>query len=255
MYSETVDPQSPIPPELSKHERQLAHEVVSMYRDGWFPMGEGKDSPIEWVQPTMRAVLPLEPGAFKVSRTLAQRVRSGRFLVTSDLAFASVIQACASPRRIEGEAVDETWITGEIVDIYRVLHRAGLAHSIEAWLPAREASAPAVLVGGLYGLVVGGAFCGESMFSRPTLGGTDASKVALAHLVGHLRRRGFTLLDTQLANDHVAQFGMVEIPRAVYLSRLKEAAARSPGWGTFDAASSLANVPEVGAGPPPTLLA
>lgn len=260
MYSGTVDPQSPklslrLPreAELTDAEQRLAQDVVAMYREGWFPMGEKRDGPIDWVQPSMRAVLPLEPGAFTVSKSLAQRVRSGRFLITSDLAFDDVIHACASPRRIEGEAVEETWITGEIVDIYRVLHRAGLAHSIEAWLPEGDPKSPAVLVGGLYGLVLGGAFCGESMFSRPALGGTDASKVALVHLVGHLRRRGFELLDTQLANDHVARFGMIEIPRAKYLSKLKRAASKDPGWGTFAAADSLAGVPEVGAAPPPTL--
>ncbi len=215
-----------------------------MYLKGWFPMGQGTGLPVEWVQPTERAVLPLEPGAFAVSKSLAQRVRSGRFTITSDKAFDDCLHACAAPRRIEGETVVETWLADEIIDIYRLLHRAGLAHSVEAWLPPRDPSSPPVLVGGLYGLALGGAFCGESMFSRPALGGTDASKVALVHLVGHLRNRGFSLLDTQLANAHVAQFGMVEIPRAAYLEKLRHAASLAATWGTLDPKVTGSAVPE-----------
>jgi len=130
-------------------------------------------------------------------------------LVTSDLGFGEVIRACAAATRER----PETWLHEEIVFVFELLHRAGHAHSVEVW---REMEGKRLLVGGLYGLALGGLFCGESMFSRPELGGTDASKVALVYLVERLRSLRFEMLDTQLWNPHMAQFGCAEMPDEVY---------------------------------------
>lgn len=221
---------------------RVARRVLELYAEGWFPMGEGREGPVEWVQPEMRSVLELAPGHLHVPKTLASRVRSGRFEIRADTAFGRVIRACAAARTSRGEVDDDSWITGEIVELYERLARAGVAHSIEAW---RDGA----LVGGLYGVSVGGVFCGESMFSRPKEGGTDASKVCLVHLVGHLRRMGYGLLDAQIANHHTAQFGFEEKSAAWYLARLAGLAG-GPGmsWGVFDAAAALEHVPEVAAG-------
>lgn len=239
---------------LSADEGRVVDEVMRMYRAGWFPMADssgpddGPDAPrrgrrparvadhpaarptTRWVQPTVRAVIPLDD-AFRVPRSLAAKVRSRRFRITSDTAFERVIRACAEPRLIQGRVERETWLSDDIIAVYLLLHRAGLAHSVEAWLDHDDSPA---LVGGLYGLALGAAFCGESMFSRPALGGTDASKVCLVHLVHHLRSRGFLLLDSQIANDHLAQFGMVEMPREDYLSRLAQAADRTTAWAPWE---------------------
>lgn len=190
-------------------------------------MGDPDSGGVAWFDPDPRGIIPLESGGFRVVRSLRQRVRSGRFLVTSDRAFERVIRACAAPR--EGDGV---WISEPIVDAFCLLHRHGHAHSVEAWL---ETDAGEELVGGLYGVSVGGLFAGESMFSRPDLGGTDASKVCLVHLVGHLRSRGFALLDTQFSNPHIARFGCVEIPRRAYRARLVEAIGRAVTWEPFEA--------------------
>lgn len=199
-----------------------------MYAEGWFPMAEARDLPAQWVQPTRRALIPLDAGAFRLPRSLRQRVRSGRFQVRADTAFESVIRACAEAT----PARDETWINDDIIEWYTALHHAGHAHSIEAYLPGPDGSA--TLVGGLYGVSLGAAFCGESMFSRPSLGGTDASKVCLVHLVHHLRRRGYSLLDAQIQNHHTDQFGAVQVPRAAYLKQLAAARAIDASWETFD---------------------
>lgn len=208
--------------------------MLEMYRDGWFPMYEEEDDEIRWVQPQARGVLPLDE-RFRVSRSLRARVRSAKFEVTTDLAFGRVIRECgkATPGR------EETWLHADIVQAFELLHRAGLAHSVEAWLRAGEER---VLVGGLYGLALGGVFSGESMFSRPALGGTDASKVCLVHLVHHLRRRGFEVLDAQLTNEHLEQFGIVEIPREAYLARVKELQGRSVAWGVFEPSRTIAEI-------------
>ena len=211
-------------------------------------MGED-DQPAEWVQPRRRSVLPLEPGAFHVSGTLAQRVRSGRFEIRCDTAFGEVIRACAGPRTVEGERERSTWISPDVIGVFEALHRAGVAHSVEAWrVPSgREGDVRATLVGGLYGLCLGrgGVFCGESMFSRPELGGTDASKVCLVHLVGHLRRFGFSMIDAQIANAHTARFGFVERSAAWYHARIKKDDAVT--WGVWDSAAAISEVREISA--------
>jgi leucyl/phenylalanyl-tRNA--protein transferase len=164
------------------------------------------DPTIHWVAPKFRGVLPLD--ALHVPRRLKRTVRQGRFEVRCDTDFAGVVHACAAPRK----GHRETWINREIARVFFRLHRLGLAHSVEAWREDR-------LVGGLYGLALGGAFFGESMFSRET----DSSKVALVSLVAALRLGGFGLLDIQFITDHLSRFGAVEIPAADYLERLDAA--------------------------------
>lgn len=161
------------------------------------------DPTIHWVAPKFRGILPLD--ALHVPRRLKRTVRQGRFEVRCDTDFEGVIRACAAPRK----GHRETWINREIARVFSRLHRLGLAHSVEAWREDR-------LVGGLYGLALGGAFFGESMFSREP----DSSKVTLVSLVAALRLGGFVLLDIQFITDHLSRFGAVEIPAADYLERL-----------------------------------
>jgi leucyl/phenylalanyl-tRNA--protein transferase len=191
--------------------------LLAAYAQGMFPMGERRDDPtLYWVSPEFRGVLPLD--GFHVPRRLARTVRSGHFLVTSDVAFRSVMEACAAPT----PGREQSWINAEILRLYCALHASGHAHSVECWQDGE-------LVGGLYGVQLGGAFFGESMFSRAR----DASKVALVHLVEGLIRGGFTLLDTQFLTSHLASFGAVEIPRDEYLLELQVAMAQVAVWPAF----------------------
>jgi len=178
--------------------------LLRAYALGWFPMGTGRRGRIEWFSPDPRGVIPID--TFHAPSRLARVVRQSRFDVRVDTAFEAVMRACS--------ARDETWITDDIVGIYVALHRLGHAHSVETWQDD-------VLVGGLYGVSIGGAFFGESMFHTVT----DASKVALVALVERLRARGYVLLDTQWITPHLVQFGAREIPRADYLERLTTALA------------------------------
>jgi leucyl/phenylalanyl-tRNA--protein transferase len=168
---------------------------------------------IRWFSPDPRGVIPLE--SFHVPARLARVVRRGAFEIRIDTAFAAVIRACAEAERDRDDP--GTWISAEIVDSYVALHDLGFAHSVEAWRAGR-------LAGGLYGVALGGAFFGESMFHRET----DASKIALVALVDRLRACGYVLLDTQWVTPHLEQFGAVEIPRAEYLRRLHAALAVQP---------------------------
>jgi leucyl/phenylalanyl-tRNA--protein transferase len=181
--------------------------LVSAYASGWFPMAvDGGE--IRWFSPDPRGIIPLD--GFTVPRRLARVWRQGRFRITVDAAFVEVMRSCAE---IERDPDDPgTWITDEIVESYAALHRRGLAHSVEAWRDDR-------LVGGLYGVALGGAFFGESMFHRET----DASKIALMALVERLNARGYVLLDTQWTTPHLEQFGATEISRREYLRRLERA--------------------------------
>ena len=177
------------------------------YANGVFPMADTRyDANAYWVEPKRRAILPLS--GFRVSQSLAKTIRQDRFHVTADVAFAQVIDTCAAvaPDR------DETWINADIEAAFRVLNAKGLAHSVECWEDD-------VLVGGLYGLAMGRAFFGESMFSRAT----DASKVALAWLVARMKMGGFELLDCQFMTDHLASLGAIEISQAAYLKLLNQA--------------------------------
>jgi leucyl/phenylalanyl-tRNA--protein transferase len=188
--------------------------LLRAYAEGIFPMAERRDDPdLFWVSPEARGIIPLE--TFHVPKRLARTVRSDRFVVTADAAFGQVMRACAEPT---GER-PESWINDEILRLYAALHASRHAHSIECWQDG-------ALVGGLYGVRLGGAFFGESMFSRVR----DASKVALVHLVARLKHGGFALLDTQFITEHLKQFGTVEIPRTEYLQRLKRALAKEAYW-------------------------
>lgn len=186
--------------------------VLRAYACGVFPMAEARDdAEVFWVDPDNRGVLPLE--SFHIPRSLAKTVRREPYQIRIDTDFAAVIDGCAEP----APGRDGTWINSEIRDTYCRLHEEGFAHSVEAW------DGP-TLVGGLYGLALGAAFFGESMFSRKT----DASKIALVHLVARLKAGNFKLLDTQFVTRHLARFGATEINRESYHRRL-EAALREKG--------------------------
>jgi len=188
-------------------ERFSVDNLIDCYRRGVFPMADARhDRRVFLVDPARRGVMPLD--RFHISRRLARTVRSDRFDVRVDTAFGAVVAACAAPRT--GRM--ETWINEPIQQMCDALFDRGVGHSVEAWREGR-------LVGGLYGLALGGAFFGESMFSLER----DASKVALVHLVARLRVGGFSLLDTQFLTDHLATFGAEEISRADYAERLAQA--------------------------------
>ena len=191
--------------------------LLRAYAEGLFPMAERRDDPtLYWVSPEKRGILPLD--SFHVPRRLARTVRGNAFTVTADQAFRDVMLACAAP----GLGRTESWINDEILHLYTALHAGGRAHSIECWQDGE-------LAGGLYGVRLGAAFFGESMFSRRR----DASKVALVHLVNGLKRGGFVLLDTQFITAHLTQFGTIEIPRAQYLAKLADALNREALWPFF----------------------
>ncbi len=193
-------------------------DLLRAYANGLFPMAERRDDPHLYLfDPEVRGIILLEE--FHVPKRLARRVRSGRFEIRIDNAFAAVIEACAEAR----PGRRETWINRKIVGLYGALHERGAAHSVESWRNGK-------LVGGLYGVVLGGAFFGESMFSRET----DASKVALVHLIDRLRRGGFSLLDTQFLTPHLGIFGAVEIPRDEYRERLRQALDREASFYSED---------------------
>lgn len=177
--------------------------ILQAYANGVFPMAEGRDDDeIFWVDPRERGIIPLE--GFHISRSLAKVIRSGRFRVTFNQDFKGVMEGCADR--------DETWINATIFDLYGQLHERGFGHSLEIWQDER-------LVGGTYGLALGTAFFGESMFSRAP----NASKVALSYMVARLKRTGFTLFDTQFLTPHLASLGGIEIPRAKYRDMLRKA--------------------------------
>lgn len=191
-------------------EVELSPELVlHAYQHGYFPMADPDEGSVYWFSPDPRAVLPLSD--FHIPRSLRQALRKNQFEVVTDRAFEEVIRACANRNK--------TWISEEIIRVYTLLHEHGYAHSVECWENDR-------LVGGLYGVALGGAFFGESMFHRKR----DASKIALVHLVHHLRRGGFTLLDTQYTTPHLEQFGVIEIPRHLYLEHLNRALNVPARW-------------------------
>jgi leucyl/phenylalanyl-tRNA--protein transferase len=181
--------------------------LLRAYAAGIFPMADDADDPdLFWVQPEMRGVIPLD--AFHVPRSLAKKVRQAPYDIRFNTAFSAVITACAEAT----ENRERTWINRTIRDLYVELHRMGHAHSVEAWENGQ-------LVGGLYGVSLGRAFFGESMFSRRT----DASKICLVHLVNRLKERGFVLLDTQFTTEHLKRFGAIEVPNEDYENLLQEA--------------------------------
>jgi len=176
--------------------------LLRAYAAGFFPMAEDRNGPVAWYSPDPRAIIPLD--RFKISRSLRQRVHAGHVEIRINTSFAEVMRRCA--------AREETWISDEIIEAYCRLFDMGHAHSVESWQEGR-------LVGGLYGVAMGGAFFGESMFSRVA----DASKIALWYLVRRLTERGFLLLDTQFLTPHLASLGACEVPRDDYLRMLREA--------------------------------
>lgn len=191
-------------------ERFTAEALLRCYASGVFPMGQARDDPrVFLVEPDQRGILPLD--RFHIPGRLRRTVRKDVFAVRVDTAFASVLDACAAP----APGREDTWINAPIRRLYLELHARGFAHSLECWRDE-------VLVGGLYGVTLGGAFFGESMFSRAT----DASKVGLVHLVAKLRLGGWRLLDAQFRTPHLDQFGLIETPQSTYL-RMLEAALRA----------------------------
>ena len=213
--------------------------VLSMYCRGIFPMAEGRRGEIRWYTADPRAVIPLE--SFHVPSTVARAWRRGRFEITSDTAFEAVMGGCADGRhrRKSASVSRDTWINPTLIEWFGALHRAGYAHSVEAWR-THPATGERRLVGGVYGVAVGGAFFAESMFhaarprradgSRDPLDGTDASNVCLARLLGHLRACGFVLFDIQFANPHTARFGVREVGAAAYQRALDGAVALEDRW-------------------------
>lgn len=194
-------------------------DLIACYRRGVFPMAESRsDESFFIVDPNWRCVLPLDK--FHVPKRLARTLRQERFTFTIDREFSAVIDACAEPAQDR----EDTWISPEIRALYIALHERGLAHSVET-------RAAGVLVGGLYGVAIGGAFFGESMFSRAT----DASKAALVHLVARLRVGGFKLLDAQFTTPHLEQFGAQTLPRRIFRALLGAA---------LDAAGDFSALPE-----------
>lgn len=201
--------------------------LLRAYAAGIFPMAESRDDPsIHWIDPKRRGIIPLN--RFHISRSLRRRLLHSDYAIRTDSDFAGVVQGCAGR--------DETWINDDIFSLYLALHRAGYAHSLEVW----DADA---LIGGVYGVALGAAFFGESMFSRRR----DASKVALAWLVDRLRAGGFMLFDTQFLTAHLASLGAVEISRAEYRTLLAAALRQTatfdpPGYSPTAASVSQRNI-------------
>jgi len=202
--------------------------LLQGYATGIFPMADSRDADeLFWVEPRNRAIIPLD--GFHVSRSLRRTLRSDRFAVTRDRDFSGVLKACADR--------EETWINAEIEHAMLALHGSGHAHSIEVWSAKGQQGA---LVGGLYGVKLGRAFFGESMFSRAT----DASKVALAWLVARLKVGNFTLLDCQFMTDHLASLGAVGIPRETYVALLSAALGGGVDGATSTGGGIAAPVPD-----------
>jgi leucyl/phenylalanyl-tRNA--protein transferase len=210
-WLDTRDPFPPVEHALREPNGLLAaggdlspERLVDAYARGIFPWF-GDEDPLLWWSPDPRMVLFVDE--LHVSRSLRRVLKSGRFTVTLDRAFAEVMAGCAAPRT----NASGTWITDDMVDAYSVLARRGLAHSVESWTDGR-------LVGGLYGVAIGRMFYGESMFSQRT----DASKVALVTLTRQLERWGYTMIDCQMSTEHLASLGAREIPRSAFLERLRQ---------------------------------
>ena len=205
--------------------------LLRAYCVGLFPMSEDRDDPdIVWIDPERRGIIPLD--GFHIPRKLARLIRRRAFEVRCDSDFATVIRGCAESTASR----QATWINDRIIELYSSLHALGRAHCVECWQEGR-------LVGGLYGIAIGAAFFGESMFSRAN----DASKIALMYLIAYLLKGGFRLLDTQFITDHLRRFGAIEVTRAQYHHLLADAlnhSARFPGMmADEDVLSRLGIVP------------
>ena len=197
--------------------------ILQAYRAGIFPMARDRNSTeINWYDPDPRGVLPI--AGLHVPKKLQRTIKQQPYQMTFDKAFEAVMRGCADVR-------PDTWINDDIIALYTALHNEGYAHSVEAWQGDK-------LVGGVYGISMGGAFFGESMFSTAT----DASKIALVYLVARLWKQGFELLDTQFVNDHLKQFGVYEIPREEYHYRLKKALIKKDQWSSEPVSGSGSGV-------------
>jgi leucyl/phenylalanyl-tRNA--protein transferase len=185
-------------------------QLIYAYASGVFPMADAETGEINWYRPNPRAIIPID--TYQPSRSLKPILNKGMFEIRVDQQFRRVMEFCAEPRADE----PETWISTEIIDVYTALHQMGLAHSVEAYLEGE-------LVGGLYGVHIGAAFFGESMFTRVS----NASKVCFHHLITILRKNQFELLDSQFMNDNVQRYGAIEISRVAYEKRLAKAINRS----------------------------
>lgn len=236
-------------PRHAATEPQIVAAILDAYRRGYFPMADGPPAwnplaraQIHWFSPDPRGVLPLrEAEGFHVSRSLEKTIRQRPFELRVDTAFERVMRGCATPRKPTETSPDndQTWIDETLINWFSMLHRAGHVHSLEAWRTDPDTGEEA-LVGGIYGLSLGAAFFGESMFcvprprradgSRHPLDGTDASKVCLVTLVRALDRAGYALFDTQMVTEHVGRLGGKNIPRARYLRRLEEALSVPDCW-------------------------
>lgn len=194
----------------ARYRTEISPEILlRAYSIGLFPMAESADDPtLFWVDPAERGIVPLD--GLVVSRSLAKTIRQDRYEIRADSDYEGVLDGCAAP----GPEREGTWINARIRALYRALYDSGTVHTVEAW-------SDGTLMGGLYGVSLGGAFFGESMFHRAR----DASKVALAHLVARLRAGGYRLLDTQFVTDHLATLGAVAVPKREYHRRLAEAIA------------------------------
>ncbi len=200
--------------------------LLQAYAAGVFPMAESASDPaLYWVEPDERGIIPLDD--FHIPRSLRKRVRQKTYDIRIDTAFNRVIAECAA----RSDSRKETWINKRIITLYSQLHKMGCAHSVESWLDGE-------LVGGLYGIRIGAAFFGESMFSRST----DASKVALVHLIARLKCGGFTLLDAQFVNPHLLQFGTRAIKKADYHKLLEPALEKDADFNIFQADADAGQV-------------
>lgn len=244
----------------SDRERAIVEGLLDAYRVGMFPMGEPDSDEVGFYQPDPRGVLPLPPPAkgpwigligdhpaFHCPRSVSKLLRRGRFHLRCDTAFEAVVEGCAKARRRgtddqAGIADSGTWINRTIAAWYNSLHRAGHAHSIEAWVSAHndDGQRESRLVGGIYGVAIGSAFFGESMFhetgrpradgSRDPFDGTSAGQVCLVALVTHLSACGFQLFDTQMVTGVTRRFGAFEVPHTIYMRGLQPAVADTPRW-------------------------
>jgi len=188
--------------------------LLNAYSQGYFPMASPEENwAIHWYRPDPRTILPLDK--FRVSKSLGKRVRSGHFEMRINSCFEDVMIACSESK----PGRETTWISEELIQLYTSLHNMGFAHSVETWRDGK-------LQGGLYGVSIGGAFFGESMFHRET----DASKVALVHLIEHMRNQRMILLDVQYSNPHLEQFGIIQIPSSDYELLLEEALSSQSSW-------------------------
>ncbi len=189
--------------------------VLDAYSQGYFPMAHGKHGPIQFFYYEPRGILPLDE-RFTVRRSLRQIIKKKTFDIKFDTAFEEVIRNCSRHDELPEE---EIWLSEEMIEIYIELHKRGIAHSVETWQDEK-------LQGGLYGLALGSAFCGESMFSKTPF----ASQAALVGLVDHLREKNFTLLDSQMESEHLQQFGMYSISQKEYMGMLNEAMGKECKW-------------------------